>query len=938
MLSRSTLIFAAWVVVLAALGWYVQKDLRVGTDLRLFLPSPTTPQQRLLLEEIGEGPASRILVAAIDGAAPEELADASRALTAALSTNSRFRLVTNGEVSLDAIPEQLLAYRYLLSPTLDSGTFDSRFLHEQLQARARDLASPAGTMLEPLLPRDPTLELLKLAQSWQPMQEPNRLYDVWFDAAGKRALLIAETVAPAFDPDQQRAALDDIRKAFADINADGALHLTISGPGEFSVLMESRTRGEAQTLGVVATVGMVLLLLVAYRRVSSVVVSSLPLATAGIVGLLAVSVLFDAVHGITLAFGFTLIGVAQDYPMHLLSHAQPGKSPVQSARELWPTLATGVASTCIAYATFLFSGVIGLAQLACFTVASLAAAGLTTRFLLPLLISSATRDFGDSMFLGRLWRSIAGLPRPRWAGIALAVGCVAVIVFAPGPMWENDLSKLTPVPRELLLRDQELRSQLGTPDLRYMLVVEAADDDAALQRLEALEPRLDALRELGAIGGFDDAARYLPTRERQLARQQKLPDASVLRQSLETALAGTQFRSDVFEPFVDDVEAARTMPPLTVQALRDSPLGATFDLLLTSHDGKSTAIVTFTDVHDPDALRKLAADGGSGTVLLDLKDASESLVARQRTHLLWSLAIAALALIAVVSVALRRRDRVLRVLTPMALTTLILLAALHGAGVPMTLFHLIALILAAGLGLDYALFFEHAAEDPHEQRRTLHAVLVCSLSTLMVFALLALSSLPVLRAIGVTVTMGVVSNFLLALLLTRENREAHGSRLAAEVSKTQSLPALAETSSLKAQTPPLSSLIPHQGSMCLLERVVDWNDESIRLETDTHRSIDNPLRSEGELKAIHLCEYGAQAMAVHGALRSQAQDRTAAPGMLVSLRGVTLHCSRIDALPGSLRIEAQCLQTSASSQQYSFRVLHGDELLCEGRAAVMLNA
>jgi predicted exporter len=76
-------------------------------------------------------------------------------------------------------------------------------------------------------------------------------------------------------------------------------------------------------------------------------------------------------------------------------------------------------------------------------------------------------------------------------------------------------------------------------------------------------------------------------------------------------------------------------------------------------------------------------------------------------------------------------------------------------------------VLVAGLGLDYALFFEHAEDDPSEQRRTLHAVLVCSLSTLIVFALLALSSLPVLRAIGVPVAIGVLSNFVLALLLTR---------------------------------------------------------------------------------------------------------------------------------------------------------------------------
>src|SRR5437868_5253851 len=243
-----------WTAVLLALGWYVQKDLVIGTDLRLFLPSPKTPQQRLLLEEIGEGPASRILVMSIQGAAAETLADVSREFVAALSSSRSFRVVTNGEMSLDSIPQELLPYRYLLSPTLDMHSFDAAYLHEQLQARARDLASPAGAMLEPLLPRDPTLELLKLLQAWQPMQEPNRLYDVWFDAAGKRALLIAETTAPAFDPDRQHAALDELRQAFKKLNASGELRLTVSGPGAFSVLMEQRTRGEAQALGTAATV------------------------------------------------------------------------------------------------------------------------------------------------------------------------------------------------------------------------------------------------------------------------------------------------------------------------------------------------------------------------------------------------------------------------------------------------------------------------------------------------------------------------------------------------------------------------------------------------------------------------------------------------------------------------------------------------------------
>jgi predicted exporter len=190
------------------------------------------------------------------------------------------------------------------------------------------------------------------------------------------------------------------------------------------------------------------------------------------------------------------------------------------------------------------------------------------------------------------------------------------------------------------------------------------------------------------------------------------------------------------------------------------------------HDGKSTGLITFSGVSDPAALRAWATAAGPGVLLLDLKNASESLVANQRTSLLWSLAIASLLLIGVITFALREQWRVVRVLTPMVLTTLIALAILRATGVSLSMFHLIALILAAGLGLDYALFFEHASDDEAEQRRTLHAILVCSLSTLMVFALLATSSMPVLQAIGVTVTIGVVSNFILALLLTRPQEGA----------------------------------------------------------------------------------------------------------------------------------------------------------------------
>lgn len=770
---KALLILFVWVVLLAGLTWFVQRQLQISTDLRLFLPSPTTAEQQLLLEEIGEGPASRVMVIALEGAPPEELADASRALVESLRPSQSFRLVTNGEMSLDDVPDDLLPYRYLLSTTLDERPLDAKYLHAELQERARDLASPAGAFLEPWLPRDPTLELLKVLQRWQPMQEPNRQFDVWFDREGNRALLLAQTRAAAFDPDQQRIAVNELNAAAERLAGEDKIKMTFSGAGKFSVMMEQRTRGEATQLGTAATVGMIVLLFIAYRRIGSVVLSALPLASAGLAGLAAVSAFFGEVHGITLAFGFTLIGVAQDYPIHLLSHRHATRSPAEVAHELWPTLATGVASTCIAYFTFLFSGVIGLAQLACFTVAGLAVAGLTTRYALPVLMDPEGRDFGDSAWLDKVWHGIERLPRPLWAGAAAVVVAIAAIWLAPQPMWESDLSKLTPVPKELLIQDQELRSELGTPDVRYLLVITAADAEFALKRLEALDDSLQALVTDGAITGYDHAARYVPTAEKQRQRQARLPEPATLRADVAAAVKDTPFRPDVFEPFFEDVEKARRLRLLTVEQLRDSPLGVSVEMLLTQHKDRTTALVTFSGVEDVAALERFAQAAGPGVTLLDTKNASETLVTNQRIKILWSLAAAAVLLAAVVAFSLRSASRVYRVLAPMALTTLLIVAILQVAGVSMTLFHLIALILAAGLGLDYALFFEHAADDPVDQRRTLHALLVCSASTLMVFVLLAISTLPVLRAIGLTVSLGVVFNFVLALLLTRP--AAHSS-------------------------------------------------------------------------------------------------------------------------------------------------------------------
>ncbi|MEA0668585.1 MMPL family transporter [Xanthomonas campestris] len=757
-----------WLALLAVAGFWLSETLKVSGDLRKFMPAPRTPAQKLLIEELGEGPGSRLLLMSLSNSDPATLAAQSRALYRTLAAQpDLFELVGNGgSAGLEAIPQRLLPYRYLLSDSFDAAPLDAAALETALQARVQDLGSPAGAMVEPLLPRDPTLEVLHLAETLQPAAAPQTHDEVWFDRAGTSALLVVQTRAAGFDPTGQQLAYDAVQAAFAKVSAGTATRMTLTGPGAFAVEITARTQGEAQWIGTLDTVGLVLLLLVAYRSWKIPVLGVLPLASAGLAGLGAVALLFEGVHGITVAFGFTLIGVVQDYPIHLFSHQRPGLDPRANARHLWPTLATGVVSTCIAYVTFLFSGVDGLRQLAVFTIAGLATAAATTRWLLPWLIDPAPRDYADSRLLATLWRAIARLRRPRISLAVIAVVGIAVIAFAPGQFWQNDLSKLTPVPPKALAQDTHLRQELGAPDVRYVLALSAPSDEAALQASERLRPRLDALVREGALAGYDMAARYLPSAKTQQARQAALPDAAQASALLQQAVAATPFRSDVFAPFLQDLQTAKQAAPLAPKDLAGSPLATSVGGLLLGRSDRSTALVSLTGLRDPAVIA--SAVQGSGAQLLDLKEASESLVAAYRGRVLGALLLAALLLAATVAIALRSPRRIVRVLLPMALTTVLILAILRGMGVELNLFHLIALILAAGLGLDYALFFDHAGDDHADQLRTLHALIVCSQMTLLVFALLAASSIPVLRAIGSTVALGVLFNFILALLVSRE--------------------------------------------------------------------------------------------------------------------------------------------------------------------------
>jgi len=133
-----------------------------------------------------------------------------------------------------------------------------------------------------------------------------------------------------------------------------------------------------------------------------------------------------------------------------------------------------------------------------------------------------------------------------------------------------------------------------------------------------------------------------------------------------------------------------------------------------------------------------------------------------------------------------------------------------------------------------------------------------------------------------------------------------------------------------------SQLIPHSGSMCLLEKIISWDEKQVICSTQSHQLENNPLRSDGELNAIHVIEYGAQAVAVHGGLLAFKQGKTIKPGYLAAVRQIKLHQSHLDSITSPLTVEATQMLCNGGNLVYSFSITADNQAVADGRVTVMI--
>ncbi|MEM9684172.1 MAG: MMPL family transporter, partial [Pseudomonadota bacterium] len=758
---HSILLLAVAYAVLAGIGFAVFSVVAIRADMTVLLPERQDGELALLFRSLRDSPANRTVMIAL---APEDEKTArapralSRAFRLALEETGLFGLVANGEVdnSIAAL-RPFIDHRYRLNPPLDPDSFSATGLRDALEDLLKALRGFGGSVVQDIMGEDPTLRTLKVTSLWrQPVATTRQ--GIWVSQDGNRLLLLAQTKEAGFDLAAQAGAISAIREATTRLEGKfGPLELSMSGPSVIAVESRDLAERESERLIILSVPLVAIVLFLFLRRIAALPLLFLPLASGFLAGTCVVALFFGDIHVTTLGFGVTLLGIAVDYPLHLMARIGPRLSPVLAARRIGAALFVAVTTTMIAFLPLSVSSFPGLAQLGVFTVTGLAVAAAVTRGVLPYILADRAVVRGDveSGWLGHVH---AGMHAGRYLALAAGVAAVALVGFRGEPVWQQDLAALSPIPEALRSQDQALRRDLNVVDPRVLLTVDAATAEQALERSAALIEPLRRFQQSGKLLSFDLAARYLPTKADQASWLGALPSSSDLRANLQTALEGLPFRAATFEAFPVAVAAAREAGPIGLEDLSGTPLYTRLaPMMLRAEDG-AKALIFLRGLQNPGELRAIVEESGiEGVRYVDLKAAAQSLMDRYRTETLRWVAFGALLALGLLAVVLRSARAVGAVAVPVLLSVAITTAILVVMNTGLSIFHLLGLMMVAGLGVDYAVFLRREdamADDASEDGERVRAVLLCAATSFSVFALLATAAVPVLSQIGTTVAIG----------------------------------------------------------------------------------------------------------------------------------------------------------------------------------------
>jgi len=750
---RERLLAIGWLLlVIALVAHQVQfwRASRLDTDVMALLPtSERTATADRVLRHLTDG-VSREIVVLVGGSDWTKTRAAAQRFSQATASSGALLKPVDKIAAFD-FDAALAFYR----PWRDRLLTDAQ--REQLQTTDADtLARQALTRLYQFStgPRltDWASDPLGLWQDWwlsraavTRVHERDGLATVTGD--GKDWVLLSYRITkPAFSANGNTDYSDLLSAAEAAArHGDDSVRVVTAGIPLHAEAAAAQANWEMNVIGWGSLAAVLLLVWLAFRSLRPIVLVGLSLLIGTAAAISATAIVFDRVHLITLVFGASLVGVAEDFGIHYFvsRQAMPRATPPAVMRFLAPGLALALSTSVVAYLALGIAPFPGLRQMALFSAVGLITAFLTVLFWFPFLDRGNLRPTRMSTWLAD---SLARWPYARndrrtWLAIA------ALMLFIVTGIWQvrvaDDIRQLQSSPPALIEAQRTAGRLLGTPSPAQFILVRGATPDEVLAREEAIKAALASAIRRGDLAGFVAISDWVPSAGRQRA-DAALADrqAAAIRERVASTLGGT-----IAAPPAPAADAV-----LTLDAWLAQPLSETLRELWLGHEGNGYAsVMLLRGLDHASAIPGIAASVRQvpGAEWVDRVADISYLLHHYRVLMSWFLLAGAVGV--ALLLAWRYGRSGWRALVPTLTAAAFSVAVLGWTGVPLQLFSVLALALLLGVGVDYGIFLlEHPGDG-----ESWTAIVLGAASTLLAFGLLALSSTPALHAFGATMLSGV---------------------------------------------------------------------------------------------------------------------------------------------------------------------------------------
>jgi predicted exporter len=579
-----------------------------------------------------------------------------------------------------------------------------------------------------------------------------------FVASGQRqyVLLPMTLKVPALSMTAQETVLPLLKQAGdAARKATPSVEIIQAGVILHAANASAKASGEVSTIGIGSLLGIILLMWFAFHSFKPI---SLILLSIGIGCLGALSVcwlLFGRIHLMTLVFGASLIGVAQDYGIYFLCNRLAADEKLDSPtllKRLLPSLGLTLLAAVIGYMGLALTPFPGLRQMAVFSALGLVFAWLTVVCWFPALIGSRALKSGGLMRTYGAALAHWPLLRANRTTLVLTVLFVLVAGYGVTRLGANDDIRLLQNPPKHLIDDQiKLSKLLDAPTPVQYFLVRGASVEEMLQREEQLKARLDTFIATQSISGYQAMSNWVPSARTQAARR-ALIEEKLLADGGPLQGIATQTGEDAQWVAATRANLLAAAAPLSLDDFLKSPASEPWrHLWLGESNGVYASIVALRGLSNASASQVLlAAEGLDGVQWVDKVAEISSVLGRYRQDMSWVVLGAYLVVFALLFP--RYRGRTWRVLAPTALASVVTLAVFGYTGQNLQLFHVLALMLLLGVGVDYGIFMQEQSD--RDDRTPWLAVGMSAANTILSFGLLGLSSTPALQAFGLTMLMG----------------------------------------------------------------------------------------------------------------------------------------------------------------------------------------